>query len=81
MLAHVRWTLRQRQQEEAIPLYCLRSTFPTSFPRNIPEHPDWRAPPELAAKLDARYGPHTVDLFASTANKQFERFASTDGDP
>ena len=42
---------------------------------------DWKLHPQLFADLDARWGPHTVDRFASANNAQCRRFNSRWRDP
>ena len=66
--AKLHWKHKEEQAGEVIPLYCLRSTFPKNFPRNIPERPHWTAPSTVVDKLDRLHGPHSIDLFATQAN-------------
>jgi hypothetical protein len=42
---------------------------------------DWRLNPSIFTNLDRRWGPHTVDRFATTLNTQLPRFNSAWGDP
>lgn len=42
---------------------------------------DWQLHPAVFADLDARWGPHTVDRFATTLNTHCARFNSQWGDP
>ena len=42
----------------------------------IVDSDDWSLHPDLFAKLDAKWGPHTVDRFASYFNTQLPRFNS-----
>lgn len=79
--ARLIWTHPRGQVGEVIPLYYLRSTFPTNFPRNIPERADWTAPRAIVDRLEKLHGPHTIDLFATRANKRFERFGSKECEP
>ena len=41
-----------------------------------PDRTDWRLAPSVFRRLDARYGPHEVDLFASPHNTHCPRFFS-----
>lgn len=79
--ARLHWTHPRGDVGEIIPLYCLRSTFPKNFPRNIPERDDWTTPRVIVDRLERLHGPHTIDLFANRANKQFRRYGSAKADP
>lgn len=79
--ARLHWTHPRGQVQEVIPLYCLRKTFPTNSPRNIPERDDWTTPQGVVDKLERLHGPHTIDWFATQANKRFERFGSKKYEP
>ena len=46
------------------------------FISRIVDSDDWSLHPDLFAKLDAKWGPHTVDRFASYFNTQLPRFNS-----
>ena len=79
--ARLHWRHERGQAGEVIPLYCLRNTFPRNFPRNIPERPDWTAPRAVVAKLDRLHGPHSIDLFATRADRSFLAYGSRELDP
>ena len=40
---------------------------------------DWRLHPGIFSSLESRWGPHTVDLFASSKNAQCHRFSPNFG--
>jgi hypothetical protein len=42
---------------------------------------DWRLNPDLFARIDARWGPHSVDRFATSHNTHCDRFNSRYYDP
>jgi hypothetical protein len=42
---------------------------------------DWKLNPRLFEELQSRWGPHSVDRFASMANRQLDRFNSAWSDP
>ena len=46
------------------------------FISRIVDSDDWSLHPELFARLDAKWGPHTVDRFANYCNTQLPRFNS-----
>lgn len=76
--AKLHWTHPQGEVGENIPLHSLRSTFPDSFPRSIPDRPDSVTLRIVVDRLDRLHGPHTIDLFATAANRHFQRYGSKD---
>ena len=40
------------------------------------DYDDWKIHPDIFAKLDQEWGPHTIDRFASYYNAQLPRFNS-----
>ena len=46
------------------------------FISRIVDNDDWSLHPNLFVKLDAKWGPHTVDRFANCFNTQIPRFNS-----
>jgi len=62
---------------------CLRGSwlssaanFRADYLSRVTDRTDWRLSPAVFADLDARWGPHTVDRFASDNNAQVPRFNS-----
>ena len=46
------------------------------FYSKIVDEEDWQLSPQLFQNLDERWGPHSLDCFASLETKQLERFCS-----
>ena len=78
-------------QAEALAIFsvCMRNLIriePEWIPREqnkfadylsrLVEYDDWMLNPEVFSMLDAKWGPHTVDRFANSANRQVVRFNS-----
>ena len=72
MLVDVRWTSATSSHEETVPALwasSLLGEFPDDPP---PAH--WALGRPAFEKLDAAWGPHTVDLFTTAAATQLPRF-------
>ena len=49
--------------------------------RRNPESSDWQLNPQIFRAIDSRWGPCTIDLFASRTNCQLARYVSWKADP
>ena len=68
------WWCKANQVQLSVAWIPREQNVVADYFSKIRESCDWQLEPELFRQLDARWGPHTVDRFASDRNKLLSRF-------
>ncbi|GIL56834.1 hypothetical protein Vafri_12133 [Volvox africanus] len=70
------WWCKANQVQLSVAWIPREQNVVADFFSKVRESCDWQLSPDWFQRLDRRWGPHTVDRFASDHNKQLERFNS-----